>query len=183
LFLGVGIAVALHFPNMKKYLFIALLGISTFANATSYTLFSSLSCYNNSYNCSLPIANVAPDQEISDCTFTFNTINTSFRSSLLYCNLVGNNSSCSIGSQTGSASTWNCSLDNNGLTYLNNCISTGSCGFNLGCYGGYNIGNCQVSYNCKPKTQNCPDSSTTAYLLGLGILGMELARRKFALAK
>ena len=167
---------------MTKYLFIALLGITTLANATTCTLFTSLNCYSQSYNCSLPVVNIAPDQQISDCYFTFKSVNTG-SSGLLYCNLVGGSSSCHVGSQSGSASTWNCKLNSNGLTYLNNCISAGSCGFNLSCYGGYNIGSCQVTYTCTPKTQNCPDTGTTAYLLGLGLLGIELSRRKFARAK
>ena len=167
---------------MKRIIILALLGITTLANATSYTLFNSLNCYNSSYNCSLPLVNIAPDQEISDCSFTFNSINGG-HSSQLYCNLFGDGSNCHVGSQTGSTSTWDCTLNNSGVTYLNNCLKSGNCGFNVSCYGGYNIGSCQVSYTCKPKTQSCPDNSTTAYLLGLGLLGVELARRKLALAR
>lgn len=170
------------FATMKKYIIVALLGITTLANATSYTLFTSLNCYNSSYKCSLPVVNIAPDQEISDCSFTFNSINGG-SSSQLYCNLFGGSANCNVGNQTGSTSTWNCNLDTSCVTYLNQCINSGNCGFNLSCYGGYNIGSCQINYTCKPKTQNCPDNSTTAYLLGLGLLGVELARRKLALAR
>lgn len=167
---------------MKKYLVLTLLGVSMLAQATSYTLFSGLNCYNSSYSCTLPVTTIAPDQQITDCKFTFTSMNT--YSGLLYCNLLGNNSSCSVGSKYGSSTSWTCTLDSICLDYLNNCISSGNCNFNLGCYGNWNIGSCQVEYTCQPKP-NCsvPDSSTTIYMLGLALLALELSRRKLALAK
>lgn len=169
---------------MKNYLIIALLGITTVVNATTCNLFSSVNCYNNSYNCSLPVGTVPVGQQISSCTFTFNSLS-SYSAGLLYCSLLGNGSTCTVGSQSSSASTWNCTLNSTGLSYLNNCLSTGSsCNFGVNCYGGWSIGNCSVNYTCTPTphTSNVPDVASTAVMLMLGLLGVSLFRNRLVLA-
>lgn len=168
---------------MKKQLIIALLGISTIVHATTCTVFSGLNCYNSSYACSLSSGLVASGSQISDCNFSFTSCNSS-SSGLLYCNLQGSSSACTVGSQSGSTTTWNCALDSNGLNYLNNCLNAGKCDFGLNCSGNWNIGSCTVNYTCNPTPHNrVPDSSATVYLLGLVLLGVELFRRQFSVAR
>ena len=169
---------------MKKYLIIALLGVASVVNATSYNLFSSVNCYNNSYSCNLPVSAVPSGQQISTCTFTFNSLS-AYQSGLLYCNLLGNGSTCNVGSKGSSATTWNCTLTSVGLTYLNDCLSKGkTCNFGISCSGGWNIGNCSVNYTCTPTphTTSVPDVASTAALLAFGLLGVCVLRRKLVLA-
>lgn len=151
------------------------------AHATSYQIFSGLTCYGN-YNASLPVTSLSADTQITDCTFTFTSVHT-HSSGLLYCNLQGDSSQCNVGTQSGSTSTWTCSLDGNGLDYLNKCLANGDCSFDLTCTGNYHIGSCQVDYTCCPVPRACPDTAWTAGLLALGLLGMEMARRRFSPAK
>jgi hypothetical protein len=167
---------------MKKLaLVIALFGAVSLAQATTCTLFSNVSGYNNNYNCSLPT--VTSDNQITDCTFTFDSVNCGNRG-YLYCDLVGNNSNCNVGS-VGTTSTWSCTLDANGINYLNNCIASGNnCDFNLNCYGNCNIGDCKITYDCTPcPGKGVPDNALTVALLGIALLGLDMSRRKLALAR
>jgi hypothetical protein len=164
---------------MKKLIFAALMAVTAMVQANTCQIFSNQSGYN--YSCSLPVSNSG--QQISSCTFTFTSISCS---SVLYCDLLGGGSSCNIGTcQKGSNNTWTCTLDSNGLTYLNNCLSSGNnCGFSLDCWGKWDIGCCQCDYSCGGTPHNSvPDSSMTVVLLGLTLLGVELSRRKLVLAR
>jgi hypothetical protein len=166
---------------MKKTIFAALMAVAVMAQANTCTLISNSSGTGN-YNCSLPVSNGG--QQVTSCTFTFTSV--SCPSSVLYCNLLGGSSSCNIGS-CGSANTWTCTLDNNGLNYLNNCLNSGgNCNFGLNCGGCWNIGSCKCDYTCggggTPKN-NVPDTSVTVLLLGATLLGLELSRRKLVPAR
>jgi hypothetical protein len=168
---------------MKKFLILAALAVTTVAQATTCTLFNNYSGYNNSYNCSFPSSSIGANQQVSSCTFTFTSCNSWYPSGSLYCNLLGSGSTWTCGSQSSSTSTWNCTLNNSCLTYLNNCLTSGSCNFNLNCYGGWNVGSCTVDYTCTPKPHTVPDTATTVLMLGLALIGIEFSRRKLAVAK
>lgn len=123
--------------NMKTIVIIALLGISTLANATSITG--------------------------SSCTVTSPDVSSA---GLLFCNLPSYDSVCTYGT-----------LPTGGY-----CDFTPGGYGNGNCFGSYNNGGCQGgNNNCPPK--DCPDSAATVYALGLALLGLEVSRRKFALAK
>jgi hypothetical protein len=164
---------------MKKYLTIALLGIATLANANTCNLFSSVNCYNTTYNCGLPVTTPSADQQISSCTFTFTSLN-SYSAGLLYCNLTGGSSTCNVGSQGSSTPSWTCTLNSAGLDYLNNCVSSGkSCNFGIDCRGGWQVGSCKVDYTCSPTPHTAvPEVASTAALMGLGLLAVGLFRRQ-----
>jgi hypothetical protein len=166
---------------MKNYLIIALLGISTLVHATTCTVFSGLNCNNSSYNCSLQSSLGAYGGQISDCNFTFTSCSTP-STGLLYCNLFGGSTACTVGSQTSSTTTWVCNLDSNGLTYLNNCLYSGNCNFGIGCSGNWNIGSCCVNYTCPTPHNHVPDTAMTVGLLGFTLLGVELFRRRLVVA-
>lgn len=145
--------------------------------ANTCDLFSNtyLNYYNNNYSCSLPTSQWS-GQQITSCTFTFNSCNVYGQ---LYCNLSGNNSYLNCGSYNSYTHTWSCTLDNNQLCYLNDCLSNGKCDFNLNCYGYSYIGKCSWTYTCTPKTPHVvPDTVTTAFLLGVGLLCVEGLRRR-----
>jgi len=168
---------------MKKLtLIIALFGAVSLAQATTTDLFYNVTCNNNSYSCGLPT--IDKNLQLSDCTFTFSTISTS-KGGYLSCDLFGNNGSCAVGTQNGSTTTWTCNLNSSCIDYVNNCLSLGkNCNFNLDCYGFCKVGDCKITYDCKPcPPQNVPDTSLTIALLGAVLLGVELARRKFAVAR
>ena len=167
---------------LKKLFVIALLSATYFAHATSYTMFSGLSC-NSSYSCNFPSSGYTQGSQVTDCTFTFTSCSANY-GSLLFCNLFGSGSSCSVGSQNGGTTTWTCTLNQNGLDYLNNCLNSGNCNFGLNCSGNWNIGSCSVNYNCNPTPHNTvPDTSSTVLLLGAAFLGLEVFRRRFQLAR
>ena len=119
------------------------MAVTTFVQANSCQIFSNQS--GNSYSCSLPVS--GSGQPVTSCTFTFDSVTCP---SVLYCNLQGNSSSCNVGTcQKGSNNTWNCTLDSNCLSYLNNCLGSGNnCTFSLDCWGKWNIGSCQCDYTC-----------------------------------
>jgi len=171
-----------RFMKQKLIAVIALLGISTIVHANSYsnsyTLASGVNCNNSSYNCSIPVGNIAPGQEISDCTFTFTSCNTHSRTGGYFsCDLFGSGVNCSLGGQHGSTQTWTCTLDSTQLSCLNQCISSGNCNFGINCQGSWNIGSCCINYDCHPKRE-VPDSSSTVYLLGAALVGIALLRRQ-----
>ena len=158
---------------MKKFaLIFALLGSVTLAQANTTTLFNNLNCDNNSYSCSLP--DIGSGYQVTDCTFTFSSVNCSLLS-YLSCDL---DNTWGVGTKNVSTSTWTCTLNTNDLDYLNNCISSGKdCDFDLSCFGDYNIGSCTLNYDCQ---RGVPDTATTVILLGIALLGLEALRRKFA---
>ncbi len=168
--------------NMKKIILAITLalGVNTLVHATTCNLFSSVNC-NSSYTCSLPTSSWT-GQQVTSCTFNFNSCSlTSGGSGYLYCQLIApNNSTCTVGQNNGPTQSWTCTLNSTGLNYLNNCLTSGTCDFGIGCLGNWNIGNCSVDYTCSPGTkgQSVPDLATTAFLLGLSLTGLELVRRK-----
>ena len=163
---------------MKKFIFAAMMAVTATVQANTCTLFSNQS--GNNYSCSLPVS--TGGQQVTSCTFTFNSISCP---SVLYCDLLGSGSSCSVGTQKGSTTTWTCTLDSTGLNYLNSCLDSGKgCSFNLDCFGKWNIGSCQCDYTCGGTPHSTvPDTSMTVVLLGLTLLGMELSRRKLVPAR
>jgi hypothetical protein len=162
---------------MKKIIFAALMAVTVMVQANTCTLFSNQFGYN--YSCSLPV--ITSGQQFTSCSFTFSSI---LCPSLLYCNLLGNSSSCTIGTLSGSFGKWTCTLDSTGLSYLNNCLTSGnSCSLNLACagFGLWDIGSCQCDYTCSgggTPHSTVPDTSMTVVWLGLTLLGVELSRRK-----
>jgi hypothetical protein len=164
---------------MKNFLIAAMLGVATLAHANSFTVCSSVYGKNN-YDCSLSSSSFSGD--ITGCTFTFDSCYTRF-SGLLSCNLKDTSGSYTCGS-SGQRS-WTCSLDSNGLNYLNNCLdNSDSCDFNLFCGGDWHCGSCTVTYTCSPgPKRNVPDTATTVFALGLALLTLEVTRRKLAPAK
>ena len=164
---------------MKKIIFAAFAAVALMAQANTCTILSN-SSGNGNYSCSLPVSNSG--QQVTSCTFTFTSVSCD---SLLYCKLLGSSSSCSVGS-CGSANTWSCTLDNNGLNYLNSCLNNGnSCSFGLNSGGCWNIGCCKCDYTCGGGTpkNNVPDTSVTVVMLGVTLLGLELFRRQSVLAR
>jgi hypothetical protein len=168
---------------MKKLIIVALLGISTLVHANTCSVFSGFNGNNNSANYSLQSCFSTGGSQVSGCTFTFTTCNTS-SSGLLYCNLFGGTSTCSIGSQNGSTTTWTCTLDSNGLNCLNSGLNSGSCNLNLNCTGNWSIGSCSCNYTCTPTPpQAAPDTAMTFWLLGLGLMVVEVSRRRMVAAR
>lgn len=163
----------------KNYLILALVAMTSLAQANTCTVLSSVSCYNNSYTCDLTSTlGVGGGQQVTGCSFNFNNCAaTSWGGGLLYCNVGGIN----IGTLTHTSSSWVCALDNNGLNTLNNCISGGNkCDFGISCSGGWNIGDCTANYTCNPVPHSVPDAAATVSLLSLGLAGASLLRRKLA---
>jgi hypothetical protein len=166
----------------KLITMVALLGTVTLVQANSYsnnyTLASGLNCNNSSYNCSVPISSIASGYQVSDCIFTFSSCNTQSHSKGYFsCDLFGTGTSCTLGSQHGSTQTWTCTLDSDQIACMNQCLASGLCNFGISCQGNWNIGSCSVSYNCTKKRE-VPDGSTTLYLLGAALVGIELIRRQ-----
>ncbi len=136
---------------------VAFVSITSMVQANSYNsynLFNGLNCNNNSYGCSL---NFGAGQQVTDCTFTFTSCNTSYHGNYLSCDLNGVGITCKLGSCQGSTSTWTCTLDQTQLGCLNQCFSSGKCDFNVNCYGNWKIGNCTCKYTCNPtpRTSRC----------------------------
>ena len=163
----------------------AFVGITTLVHANgynTYNLFNGLNCNNNNYGCNL---NIGGGQQISDCTFTFTSCNTSYHGNYLSCDLDGVGVNCHLGSCTGSTSTWTCTLDQTELNCLNQCLGTGKCDFDVNCHGNWNIGGCTCTYTCNPTpgNHNVPDTASTVMLLGAAIAGVEMLRRHQMTAK
>jgi hypothetical protein len=163
---------------IKKLFVLAMLGVATLAQANSFTICSGVNGYNN-YNCTLNSSSFTGG-EISGCTFTFNSCFAPWTGALS-CNLKDSTSSWNCGS-SGSSS-WSCTLDQSGCDYLNKCLASGSCDFNLFCGGSWHCGSCTITYTCKPPKNNVPDTATTIYALGLALLALEVTRRKLVVAK
>lgn len=163
----------------KNCLAIALLAITMLAQANTCTVFNTVTVKNSSQNCDLTTTLTGVSgTSVSACSFNFNNCaSTSFGGGLLYCN-IGNTT---IGTLTQTANSWTCNLDNNGLTLLNSCITSGTtCYFGVSCSGGWNIGGCTANYTCNPKPHTTPDAATTASLLASALAGVSLLRRKLA---
>jgi hypothetical protein len=84
-------------------------------------------------------------------------------------------------SKVGTTLSWNIVLTTSELTELNSYLSSGS--FNIGidpdCH--FTVGSITFTYTVA--TASVPDTSTTLFLLGSALLGLEVVRRKFAFAK
>lgn len=164
----------------KLITLVALLGATSLVHANSYshsyTLASGLNCNNSSYNCSVPISDIAEGQEVTSCTFTFTSCSSQSHG-YLSCDLFGTGVNCTLGSQHGSIQTWTCTLDSTQLSCLNSCVGSGNCNFGIDCHGNWNIGNCTVNYDCHP-SREVPDNLNTAYLLGAALVGIALIRRQ-----
>ena len=163
----------------KTYLALALIAMTSLAQANTCTLLSSCSLNSStSYSCDLTPTLGTGGQQVTGCTFNFNNCSaTTFGGGVLYCNIGGIN----IGTCTQTTSSWVCTLSSTGLTTLNNCIAAGStCDFGLSCSGGWNIGGCTANYTCTPVPHSVPDAASTASLLSLGLAAVSLIRRKLA---
>ena len=95
---------------------------------------------------------------------------------------AGKFSNVSLGSQffssVGTTLSWSYVFTGAQLSSLNNFFSNGgfSLGFDPDCH--YTVGGLSFSYTTK--SNSVPDGATTAWLLGAGLLGMEVFRRKLA---
>jgi hypothetical protein len=163
----------------KNYLAIALLALTTLAQANTCTVFNTVTVNNNSHTLDLATTLTGVSgTDVTGCSFNFNNCTTTSRGGgLLYCT-IGNTT---IGTLTQTASAWNCDLTSSGLTLLNNCIASGTtCYFGVTCQGGWNIGGCTANYTCTPHPRSTPDAGTTATLLASALAGVSLLRRKLA---
>ena len=187
-FVFVGISVAIALPNLfdskktnmkKNYLVLALLAVTTLVRANTCTVINPCTINNTTttVNLTTTLAGVIGNS-VTACSFNFNNCSlTSFGGGLLYCNIGGT----TIGTLTKNSSSWSCDITSSGLTTLNNCINAGSaCSFGITCTGGWSIGGCTATYTCTPTPHSVPDASSTASLLGLGLTGAALLRRKLA---
>ena len=165
----------------KSLLALAILAVVSVASATTTTVFNPMSLNNGSQSCNL--TSTLPGvsgQQVTSCSFTFNNCSTTSRGGgLLYCNYNGS----TIGTCTQTSTSWVCTLNTAGLSFLNNCITGGStCSFGISCSGGWNIGGCSANYVCTPPptTHTVPDAASTAALLSLGLAGASWLRRQIA---
>ena len=87
----------------------------------------------------------------------------------------------SWGSGNNDGKTITINITGNALTDLNSYLSTSPRGFNIGfdpdCI--YNFSSLSFTYTTRSVV---PDTASTVFLLGAGLLGLEIFRRKFALA-
>ncbi len=84
----------------------------------------------------------------------------------------------------GSATTWNVGLSLSELTALNSYLSDGffAIGLDPDCH--YTVGSITFTYTVgKPNIVTTPDGATTSLLFGASLLGLEVFRRQFVLAK
>jgi hypothetical protein len=82
----------------------------------------------------------------------------------------------------GTTLTWSYVLSASQLTALNSYLAAGS--FNIGidpdC--SFSVGGLSFTYTLSPKPNSVPDQAETALLAIVGLAGLEIFRRKFALA-
>jgi hypothetical protein len=85
--------------------------------------------------------------------------------------------------KVGDTLTWNIILTTAELAALNSYVALGtlSIGFDPDCH--YNVGGISLTYTTTTPHTSVPDYGMTLVLLGISLCGLELARRKFALAK
>lgn len=83
----------------------------------------------------------------------------------------------------GTTLTWSYVITGSALAALNSYLAAGS--FDIGidpdCH--YTIGGISFKYSLSPTTNNVPDFATTAFLMVIGLAGLEVFRRQFVLAK
>lgn len=175
-------------------------------NAPSALVGASVLSGNNAYSWAVA-PTVASGQQIDSATINFNNITLTVANSsgtgYLYTDLLGLGgagvttytdndaagdyfsgkfSNVSLGTQffasVGTTLSWSYILNGSQLASLNNYFANG--GFSIGidpdCH--YTVGG--LSFNYTTKSNSVPDGATTAWLLGAGLLGLELLRRKLA---
>jgi len=84
----------------------------------------------------------------------------------------------------GTTLSWTYTLTSTQLASLNEFLTSGvfNIGFDPDCH--YTVGCISFNYSTTPPPPtNVPDMAVTAYLLGLGLLALEVSRRKLAMAK
>lgn len=81
----------------------------------------------------------------------------------------------------GTMLSWNIDFNSTELAALNSFLADGKfdLGFDPDCH--YNVGCISFTYTTTPVST--PDTATTAYVLGLALLALEVTRRKLAMAK
>lgn len=86
-------------------------------------------------------------------------------------------------SKVGKTLSWSYVLDGAELTELNSYLAHGS--FNIGidpdCH--FSVGCIDITYDVGCDTHSVPDATTTLFLLGSSLLGLEVVRRKLGLAR
>ena len=93
----------------------------------------------------------------------------------------------SIGSKVfaavGTTLTWSYVLNAAQLTALNSYLAAGTfnIGFDPDCT--YSVSGVALKYTLKPTTNSVPDGAMTAFLMVIGLAGLEVFRRQFAVAK
>jgi hypothetical protein len=96
---------------------------------------------------------------------------------------------CGISTQSCSpfSQNWNCVLTSAQLdclnSYLVKCGGTFNFGLSANC--GLNLGGCQFKYSCggNPPPKSVPDFASTAFLVMLGLVGVEIFRRQLVPVK
>jgi hypothetical protein len=84
-------------------------------------------------------------------------------------------------SKTGTTLSWNIVLTGSELTALNSYLAAGS--FNIGIDPDCHFTAGTETFTYTVATTSVPDTATTLFLLGSALLGLEVIRRKFALAR
>ena len=93
----------------------------------------------------------------------------------------------SLGSRTfasvGTTLTWSYVITGSALAALNSYLAAGSftIGIDPDCH--FTVGGISFSYSLAPTTNNVPDFATTAFLMVIGLAGLEVFRRQFVVAK
>lgn len=83
----------------------------------------------------------------------------------------------------GTMLSWTVTFNSSQLQALNSFLVNGifNIGFDPDCH--YNVGCISFNYTVSPPPVSTPDTATTAYVLGLALLALEVTRRKLAMAK
>jgi hypothetical protein len=166
----------------------------------------------SAYSWGIPIS-LAPGQSISAASLVFNNVTLTAANSsghgILYSDLLkstltgvhtytDNDASgdyftgayaaaniASLGSEyfahVGTTLSWTVTFSSTQLAALNQFLVNGifDLGFDPDCH--YTVGSICLNYTTTPVST--PDTATTVYLLGLGLLTLEVARRKYVLAQ
>ncbi|HEV2694560.1 MAG TPA: hypothetical protein VG347_16825 [Verrucomicrobiae bacterium] len=165
----------------------------------------------SAYSWGIPVA-LAPGQTITSASLSFSNIKLTAANSsgkgILYSDLIKSSvvgthtyndgdaagdyfaalpaaNIVSLGSKVfasvGTTLSWVVNFSPSQLASLNSFLTSGvfNIGFDPDCH--YNVG--AICFTYTTTTVNTPDAATTVYVLGLVLLGLEAARRKFAVAK
>jgi hypothetical protein len=200
------------FNFMKKICIMGLLaGICGFAQATTITSTLGTLEGDDAYAWGIQIIVPTGDQ-ITSATLTFNNITLTASGNpqgtgVLYANLLNSNSKglvtyndgdaagdyFGLGSLLGSAvkfasvkttESWYDTFNLQELATLNSYLSDGffAIGLDPDCH--YSVGSICFTYTVgKPNSVTTPDVATTSLLFGTSLLGLEVFRRRFVLAK